>query len=171
MKTQKVHYDNVRTVELGGVEFKLKSCLGAGIVYANQFADKDTLEKPYKGIFADDMLEVWRKAQVKTEPVTDEKGNVVKDEDGNEVKRVIRKGHVDLEALVRIMWAMCVSAGGTKESYEKFQKRVYDLPVSMMEEASLYATVVLDLGAGITFRVPAGQGGTGEPDEAQEGQS
>lgn len=147
--------DNVATVEVGGREFELRACLGAGITYANQFRDETPLKPPYKGILADDMMEVWRRAQPKVEG------------EGEKAK-VVESGVVDTEALVRIMWAMCRAARSTDKGYEDFAEEVYELPASVSDEAALYATVILLLGAGVIFRGHEGQGGEGEPDETGE---
>ena len=147
--------DNVATVEVGGREFELRACLGAGITYANQFRDETPLKPPYKGILADDMMEVWRRAQSKVEG------------EGENAK-VVASGVVDTEALVRIMWAMCRAAKSTDKGYEDFAGEVYELPASVSDEAALYATVILLLGAGVIFRSHEGQGGEGEPDETGE---
>lgn len=148
-----VSTDNVATVSIGGREYGMRACLGAGVIYANQFLDETPLDPPYKGELADDMLEVYRRAQ----PVVGEDGETP-----------VAPGRVDAEALVRLMWAMCRAAGSTAKGYEDFAEEVYALPASVSDEAALYATVILKLGGGVIFRDPQGQSGGGEVDEKSE---
>lgn len=144
--------DNVRTVEICGRSYELEASLGAGIAYRNEFFGR--LEKPYRGILADDMLHIYHIAQ----PTIEEGGKQVANPDyaGN-----------DTEALLRVAWAMAWAAGSTKKRYEKFYDEVAHVGAGVFEEASLYATVVLELGGGIIFRRPTGHEGADATDAAQ----
>ena len=153
--------DNVRELLIGENTYNLEASLGTGKVYRDEFFGK--LEKPYKGVLADDMLQVYRKAQPFEE-----------NDDGEMVKNPDFEGY-DIEALLRIAWAMARSvdpayAKPYKYGYKRFYNEVIHQPAGVFEEASLYDTVIMRLGGGIIFRRPDGHGGAGEPDEAQEGQ-
>ena len=146
--------DNVRELRIGEKEYRLEASLGTAIVYRNEFFGK--LDAPYRGILADDMLQVYHRAQQFEE-----------DEDGNLVTNPDYTGN-DVEAILRIAWAMAKAAGSTKKSYDKFLNEVIHQPAGVFEEASLYDTVIMRLGGGIIFRRPDGQAGADEPDEAEE---
>ena len=146
--------DNVRELRIGEKEYRLEASLGTAIVYRNEFFGK--LQQPYRGILADDMLQVYHRAQQFEE-----------DEDGNLVTNPDYTGN-DVEAILRIAWAMAKAAGSTKKSYDKFLNEVIHQPAGVFEEASLYDTVIMRLGGGIIFRRPDGQAGADEPDEAEE---
>lgn len=146
--------DNVRTARIGGAEYDLEASLGASITYANEFFGK--LGEPYRGSLADDMLQVYRRAQPTVE------------RDGENVPNPEYMGY-DVEALLRIAWAMATAAGSTRKGYDRFRDEVIHQPASVFEEAGLYDVVVMELGGGIIFRRPEGQAGAVEPDEAQEG--
>lgn len=150
--------DNVRSVRIGEMEIDLEASLGTGIVYANEFRGR--LEAPYKGILADDMLAVWHRNQP-----TDS-------EDGNEVENPDYTG-IDVEALLRIAWAMARAVDPEqgrpyRKGYRAFHDEAIHQPTSIFDEAALYDAVILRLGNGITFRRPEGLSGAVEPDEAQE---
>ena len=147
--------DNVRELRIGDVTYELEASLGTAIVYRNEFFGK--LDEPYKGILADDMLQVYHRAQP-----TEER-------DGQMVENADYMGY-DIEAILRIAWAMARAAGSTKRTFARFYDEVIHQPAGVFEEASLYDTVITRLGGGIIFRRPDGHGGAGEPDEAQEGQ-
>ena len=145
--------DNVRELRIGDKTYQLEASLGTAIVYRNEFFGK--LEEPYKGILADDMLAVWTRAQQ------------VEEHDGEVVPNPEYMG-IDIEAILRIAWAMARAAGSTKKSYAKFYDEVIHQPAGLFEEASLYDTVIMRLGGGIIFRRPEGLGGSGEPDEENQ---
>ena len=147
--------DNVREWRIGERSYRLEASLGTKVVYRNEFLGK--LQKPYRGILEDDMLQVFRLAQP-----------VIEDEGGERVENPDYAGY-DIEAMLRIAWAMARAEGGMKRSYDKFRAEVIHQPAGVFEEAALYDTVIMQLGAGIIFRRPEGLGGAGEPDEAQEG--
>lgn len=146
--------DNVRELRIGEKTYQLEASLGTAIVYRNEFFGK--LDEPYKGILADDMLQVYRRAQPTEE-----------NEDGEAVANPDYVG-TDIEAMLRIAWAMAKSAGSTKRTFAKFCDEVIHQPAGVFEEASLYDTTIMQLGGGIIFRRPEGQEGADEPDEAQE---
>ena len=146
--------DNVRELRIGDRTYELEASLGTAIVYRNEFFGK--LGDGYKGILADDMLRVYHLAQPFEEG-----------EDGKPAKNPDYVGY-DVEALLRLAWAMARAAGSAKRSYDGFHADVIHQPAGVFEEASLYNVVVMELGAGVIFRRPEGQGGAGEPDEAQE---
>lgn len=148
--------DNVRELRIGEKEYQLEASLGTAVAYRNEFFGK--LDEPYRGILADDMLQVWRRSQ-----------ETVEDEGGNEAPNPDFYGY-DVEALLRIAWSMAWAAGSTKKRYAKFYDEVIHQPAGLFEEASLYNTVVMELGGGIIFRRPEGQGGAGQADEAGETQ-
>jgi len=145
--------DNVRELRIGDKTYQLEASLGTAIVYRNEFFGK--LDEPYKGILADDMLAVWTRAQQ------------VEEHDGEVVPNPEYMG-IDIEAILRIAWAMARAAGSTKKSYAKFYDEVIHQPAGLFEEASLYDTVIMRLGGGIIFRRPEGLGGSGEPDEENQ---
>lgn len=146
--------DNVRELRIGDKEYQLEASLGTAIVYRNEFFGK--LDEPYKGILADDMLQAYHRAQ--------------RFEDDDEGKTVENQDYtgIDIEAILRVAWAMARSAGSTKRSFAKFFDEVIHQPAGVFEEASLYDTVIMRLGGGIIFRRPEGLGGDGEPDEANQ---
>lgn len=146
--------DNVRELRIGEKTYELEASLGTAIVYRNEFFGK--LDEPYKGILADDMLQVYRRAQPTEE-----------NEDGETVANPDYVG-TDIEAMLRIAWAMAKSAGSTKRTFAKFYDEVIHQPAGVFEEASLYDTTIMQLGGGIIFRRPEGQASADEPDEAQE---
>ena len=146
--------DNVCELRIGDVTYELEASLGTGIAYRNEFFGR--LEEPYRGILADDMLQAYHKAQP------------FEDVDGETVENADYAGY-DVEALLRIAWAMARAAGSTKKGWDKFHAEVIHQPAGVFEEASLYDVVVMRLGGGIIFRRPEGLGGAGEPDAAQEG--
>lgn len=154
-KSGGVPRDNVRTLGIGDVSYELEASLGAGIVYANEFRGR--LEAPYKGDLNDDLLAIWRGAQ-----------ETVEDEDGKDVANPDFRG-VDVMALLRVAWAMARAAGSTSQPFDEFLEGVIHQPAGVFEEASLYGTVVLELGGGVIFRRPEGLGGAGKADEAKEG--
>lgn len=177
MATNDVVRDNVREFEIGDKTYELEASLGTGIIYANEFRGK--LSEPYKGNLADDVLEVFRRNQptLTTTAKTDEDGNVVKGEDGIPVFQAdgveVKYDNpdyigVDTEALIRIAWAMARAAGSTKKTFAKFFDEVIHQPAGLFEEASMYETIVLELGNGIIFRRPTGRGGAEQPDEKEE---
>lgn len=146
--------DNVRELRIGDKTYQLEASLGTAIVYRNEFFGK--LDEPYKGILADDMLQAYHRAQ--------------RFEDDDEGKTVENQDYtgIDIEAILRVAWAMARSAGSTKRSFAKFFDEVIHQPAGVFEEASLYDTVIMRLGGGIIFRRPEGLGGDGEPDEANQ---
>lgn len=144
--------DNVRELRIGEKEYQLEASLGTAIVYRNEFFGK--LDEPYKGILADDMLQVYHRAQP------------IEDSDGKMVENADYMGY-DIEAILRIAWAMARAAGSTKRAFARFYDEVIHQPAGVFEEASLYGTVIMQLGGGIIFRRPEGQAGDGEPDEAE----
>ena len=144
--------DNMRELRIGDVTYELEASLGTAIVYRNEFFGK--LDDPYKGILADDMLQVYHRAQP-----TEER-------DGKMVENADYMGY-DIEAILRIAWAMARAAGSTKRAFARFYDEVIHQPAGVFEEASLYDTVIMRLGGGIIFRRPEGQAGDGEPDEAE----
>ena len=146
--------DNVREWRIGEKTYQLEASLGAGKVYRDEFFGK--LDAPYKGILADDMLQVYHKAQLFEES-----------EDGETVENPDYVGY-DVEALLRIAWAMARAEGGMKRGWDKFYAEVIHQPAGLFEEASLYDVVIVRLGSGITFRRPEGLGGAEEPDEANQ---
>lgn len=143
-----VPQDNVRELRIGDRTYGLEASLGTGIVYREEFLGR--LDAPYKGVLADDLLVAWRQAQTELdgEPNPDFRG-------------------IDVEALLRVAWAMAYAKGSTRKRYQKFHDEVIHQPAGMFEEASLYEVVVLELGGGIIFRRPQGADGSPEPDEAQ----
>ena len=145
--------DNVRELRIGDKTYQLEASLGTSIVYRNEFFGK--LDEPYKGLLADDMLAVWARAQQ------------VEEHDGEVVPNPEYMG-LDIEAILRIAWAMARAAGSTKRGYDKFYDEVIHQPAGVFEEASLYDTVIMRLGGGSIFRRPEGQEGADEPDEAEE---
>lgn len=145
--------DNVREWRIGERTYELEASLGTKITYRNEFLGK--LQKPYRGILEDDMLRVFRAAQT-----------VIEDEGGEVVENPDYAGY-DIEALLRIAWAMARASGSTKRGFDGFYADVIHQPAGVFEEAELYDTVIMRLGAGIIFRRPEGLGGAGEPDEAQ----
>lgn len=145
--------DNVRELRIGDKTYQLEASLGTAIVYRNEFFGR--LDEPYKGLLADDMLAVWTRAQQ------------VEEHDGEVVPNPEYMG-LDIEAILRIAWAMARAAGSTKRGYDKFYDEVIHQPAGLFEEASLYDTVIMRLGGGIIFRRPEGQAGDSEPDEAEE---
>ena len=145
--------DNVRELRIGDKTYQLEASLGTAIVYRNEFFGR--LDEPYKGLLADDMLAVWTRAQQ------------VEEHDGEVVPNPEYMG-LDIEAILRIAWAMARAAGSTKRGYDKFYDEVIHQPAGLFEEASLYDTVIMRLGGGIIFRRPDGQAGADEPDEAEE---
>jgi len=167
---------NVRELSIGDKTYELEASLGAGIVYSDRFAGE--LREPYKGLLPDDLMTVWSRSKRTIEtkakvdedgkPVTDEEGRYVYDPDGIDVEyeNPDYRGN-DVEAILRIAWAMAVAAGSTRESYEEFREGVIHQPAGAYEEASLFTTVVLVLGGGIIFRTPKGQGGAEQPDEEE----
>lgn len=175
-KSRKVPRTNVRELTIGDKTYELEASLGTGSVYANEFVGK--LREPYKGFLADDLMVVWRKAQPKLEmtakvgedrePVRDEDGSYVPDPDGVRVEyeNPDYAGN-DIEALLRIAWAMAVAAGSTTQTYEDFREEVIHQPAGAYEEASLYTTVVLLLGGGIIFRGPEGRSAAEQADEEE----
>ena len=146
--------DNVRELRIGEKTYELEASLGTAIVYRNEFFGK--LDEPYRGILADDMLQVYHRAQ-----------RFEDDDEGKAVENPDYMG-IDIEAILRVAWAMARSAGSTKRSFAKFLNEVIHQPAGVFEEASLYDTVIMRLGGGIIFRRPDGQAGADEPDEAQE---
>lgn len=146
--------DNVRELRIGDKEYQLEASLGTAIVYRNEFFGK--LDEPYKGILADDMLQAYHRAQ-----------RFEDDDEGKTVENPDYTG-IDIEAILRVAWAMARSAGSTKRSFAKFFDEVIHQPAGVFEEASLYDTVIMRLGGGIIFRRPEGLGGDGEPDEANQ---
>ena len=149
MAKNEVPRDNLRTLTIGSETFELEASLGAGITYANEFRGK--VQAPYNGSLSNDMLTVWRRNQ-RTLGM-----------DGEKVDNDDYSG-IDVEALLRIAWAMAVAAGSTKDGYERFVERIIHQPAGVFEEASLYDVVVLELGGGIIFRQPEGQGGAEQAD-------
>jgi len=145
--------DNVREWSIGEKTYQLEASLGTKIVYQNEFFGK--LEEPYKGLLEDDILQVYHRSR----PFEEIDGEVKPNPDyvGN-----------DIEALLRIAWAMARAAGSTKRGYDKFLNDVIHQPAGMFEEASLYDVVIMRLGEGIIFRRPEGQDGAAESDEAEE---
>lgn len=160
MENNEVSRDNVASVTIGEIELELEASLGASITYGNAFRGR--LEAPYKGILSDDMLQVWNASKQTVEGV---------DEDGNatELPNPDYRG-IDVEALLRLAWAMAVAAGSAKGGYGEFYETVIHQPAGVFEEAALFGVVVMQLGGGIIFRRPEGQDGAVEADEAQEGQ-
>lgn len=178
-KKVEVPRDNVVTIEIGDMTLELEASLGTGITYSNEFRGK--LDAPYKGILADDMLHVWRIAQPTMDetvavdddgnPVFDDDGKYVPDPNGHEVE-VANPEYVgyDIDALLRIAWAMARASGSTKRGFDAFYADVIHQPAGVFEEASLFNAVIMRLGGGIIFRRPTGLRDAGEADEAQEGQ-
>ena len=146
--------DNVREWRIGDKTYQLEASLGTGKVYRDEFFGK--LGDGYKGILEDDMLRVFRLAQP-----------VIEDEAGEVVENPDYYGY-DVEALLRIAWAMARAEGCMRKGWDKFYAEVIHQPAGVFEEAALYDTVVMHLGAGITFRRPEGLGGAQEPDEANQ---
>lgn len=151
--------DNVRELRIGDKTYQLEASLGTPIVYRNEFFGK--LDEPYKGILADDMLQVYHRSQQFEE-----------NEDGNLVTNPDYAG-IDIEALLRIAWAMARSVDPErgkpyKYGYRRFYNEVIHQPAGVFEEASLYDTVIMRLGGGIIFRRPEGLGSPDEPDEANK---
>lgn len=146
--------DNVRELRIGDKTYQLEASLGTAITYRNEFFGK--LGDGYKGILEDDMLRIYHLAQPFEEG-----------EDGKPAENPDYIGY-DIEALLRIAWAMARAEGGMKKGWDKFYAEVIHQPAGVFEEASLYNVVVMELGGGIIFRRPEGQGSADEPDEAQE---
>lgn len=173
-KRSEVPRDNLVTIEIGDVTLELEASLGTAIAYSNEFRGK--LDAPYKGMLADDMLRVYNAAQptetVKVafdddgNPVTDEDGAYVLDPNGIDVERD-NPDYIgyDVEALLRIAWAMAWAAGSTKKRFGAFYDEVIHQSAGMFEEASLYNAVIMQLGGGVIFRRPKGLGGNQEADE------
>ena len=160
-KSKGVPRDNVRTITIGGLTYELEASLGTGIAYSNEFRGK--LDAPYKGALGDDMLEIYSASRPKLRETH-------VDDDGNEVEEFVDNPDyrgIDVEALLRIAWAMAYAAGSTRAGYADFRDEVVHQPAGIFEEASLFEVVVLELGNGIIFRGPEGLGGDGEPDETQ----
>lgn len=165
--------DHVRTLDIGGTKWELEASLGAGIAYSREFRGK--LDKPYDGNLADDMFAVWGMAQ-ETVKAVDEDGNPLLDEDGKPM--VDDKGKplmipnpdqfVDVEACLRLAWAMAWAAGSTTERWPEWEQRVLHTATNIWDEAEIYATVVLTLGGGVIFRRRGEQEGATEPDEGEE---
>ena len=178
-KKGQVPRDNVAELRIGDIELELEASLGTGIAYAREFRGK--LEEPYVGSLGTDLLTVWRYAQQSFTqtvaadedgtPIMDEDGRYVYDPNGKEV-RVPNPDYIgyDVEALLRIAWAMAWAAGSTEKRYEEFYESVVHQSASSYEEAGLYYVVVIVLGGGIIFRGPEGRGGAEEPD-AQEAEA
>jgi len=152
MATNEVVRDNVRTVTIGSMTLEVEASPGAGIVYRNEFVGR--LDSPYRGLLSDDMLLIWRQFRPTVE------------EDGEEVPNPDYVG-LDMEALLRLTWAMARAAGSTKKGWKAFYEDVIHQPMSVFEESSLYATVILELGGGVIFRRPDGRVGAGAPDEKE----
>lgn len=151
--------DNVRELRIGENTYNLEASLGTATVYRNEFFGK--LDAPYKGLLADDMLQAYHKAQPFEEG-----------DDGKLAENPDYMGY-DVDALLRVAWAMARSvdpnyAKPYKYGYKRFYNEVIHQPAGVFEEASLYNTVVMQLGGGIIFRRPEGLAGADEPDEAQE---
>lgn len=175
-KKSQVPRDNVAELRIGDMKLELEASLGTGIAYAREFRGR--LDEPYKGSLNSDLMTVWRLAQDKFEETVavDDDGDPIKDDDGKYVydpngKKVYVPNPdyigYDVEALLRIAWAMAWAAGSTKQRYEEFYEEAIHQSAGSYEEASLYRVVVLVLGGGIIFRGPEGRGGSEEPD-AQE---
>ncbi len=171
-----VPMDNRREIAIGGKTYTLEASLGTGIIYANEFRGK--LDEPYRGILADDMLRVFNRNQpvIEEKVKVDKKGNVVLDkrgmwvaDDGGEKRRVKNPDYTgpDMEAVLRIAWAMARAADSTDKGYADFLDEVIHLPSGVVEEARLYNTTIVELGGGITFRRPEGRESAVQPDEAQ----
>lgn len=151
--------DNVRTVELGGVEYEIEASLGAGIAYKNEFFGK--LEDPYVGSMEDDLLRVWVKSQEELKEI-DDAGNVVSSEPNPDY------GGVDIAALLRLTWAMWSACDDKATSWKDFERVALHANVAVYEVSILFNTVVVELGGGCTFRKPEGHAGPGAADEEQE---
>lgn len=147
-----VPMNNRQTVTLGGVEYELECSLGAMATYSDEFAGG--LDEPYSGFMDRDVLLLWNRSRETVE------------EDGKEVPNKDFRG-IDVTGLVRVMWAMAFAAGSTRKHFGEFAEEVMRLPVSAVEEAALFATVVYVLGGNIIFRQPEGQGGAGAPDDEE----
>jgi hypothetical protein len=158
-KKSKVPRDNVAKLAIGDVELELEASLGASVVYSNEFLGR--LGDPYRGEFGADMLTAYRIARETVEE---------SDGDGGTV-RVPNPEYagIDIVELLRLAWAMARAAGSTDQSYEDFYEDVIHQPAGLFDEGNLFATVVMRLGDGVTFRRPEGHGGAVEPDAAQEG--
>lgn len=176
-KKSQVPRNNVAELRIGDVELELEASLGTGIEYAREFRGK--LDEPYTGSLDADLMTVWRFAQDKFEETVaaDEDGNPIKDDDGKYVYdpsgvkvRVDNPDYIgyDVEALLRIAWAMAWAAGSTKKRYDAFYQDIIHQPAGSYEEARLYHVVVLVLGGGVIFRGPDGQRSAEEPDPQEE---
>ena len=153
-KLEVVPRDNVRTLRIGETAYELEASLGTSIVYRNEFLGR--LDAPYTGILDDDVLTIWRRAQ-----------RTIAGDGGEDVENPDYAG-LDVLATLRVAWAMARAAGSTGQTFDQFMEDLVHQPAGVFEEASLYGTVVLELGGGIIFRRPEGRGGDGEADEAQE---
>lgn len=146
--------DNVRTATICGEEMEFEASLGAALTYANEFRGK--LERPYRGQLYDDILTIWGKAQ---ETVTDP-------ETGEDVPNPDYEG-VDLEAVLRVAWAMAWAAGSTKKHYKAWLDDIAHRSGGIFDQSQLWLTVIVELGGGVIFRTPGGQEGADAPDEKE----
>lgn len=161
-----VPQDNIAKLKIGNKEFDIEASLGTSTIYAKEFRGK--LEKPYKGFLVDDLLNIWHVSQSTiTDTVSvDDDGNPILDSDGVpthdpdgiefEYDNPDFIGY-DIDAILRIAWAMARSVNPKcgepyKGSFEDFYNDIIHQPASLYEEASLFNTVVVELGGGIIFR-------------------
>ena len=169
---------NVANVTIGDIELELEASLGTDIEYSNEFLGK--LDEPYNGVLDHDMLVVWSayKPTVEMTVLVDDEGKFVFDDEGKYVfdpngKKVELPNQdyrgIDVLALLRIAWAMAYAAGSTKKRFDGFLQAVIHQPAGIVEEASLFSAVIVQLGGGIIFRRPEGLGGSEQADETQEG--
>ena len=170
---------NVRTVTIDGEEFRVEASIMAADVYATEFVG--SLREPYRGVLEDDMLQTYGRAQQTVERYvkSDRKGNPVRDADGNLVPvehggvpaRVPNPEYrgIDSMAMLRYVWAMATAAGSIDERWEEFAARMGHKPFVVREMASVYGTIIADLGEHETFRQPKGRADAFEPDEGREG--
>ena len=169
---------NRRTVSIDGQKIEVEASILAADVYAEEFAGN--LKAPYSGVMEDDMLSTHNrskttitvrvKATKSGKPMRDRNGEyVLTDRDGVEVEvpNPAYRG-VDVIALLRYVWAMGVAAGSIQESWEDFGKRMEHVDFVVREVASVFTTVIYDLGGGCIFRNPEGLGDAQQPDEGQQ---
>ena len=176
--------DNVRTWRIGELEYELEAGLGTFVAYRNAFWQR--LEKPYVGKLDDDMLAIWNLAQPVLEGrwKVDGDGNPVHDDDGALIRTFDPEVPVttqanpqfmgyDVDALVRVAWAMAWSAGSTKKQFPDFYDEVMHQPAGVSEVSQLFSIVEVQLGGGIIFRRPEGPEGDAGADAqgAEEGKA
>lgn len=148
-------------IRIGEDTYEVAATLGACVTYADEFRGK--VDGPYVGLMTEDLLTLYNRCATRV---------AVPNEDGGGFRLVDNDNYEGVELhlvpLMRLVWACATATKSTKLGWPKFIQRCLEAEFNASSLGGVYDVVVNELGDGTIFRLPEGQGGSGEADEGQQ---